>query len=181
MIATLSPSIRAFAFADSQARPAKPEWDASCEPSPALTIGALPIRARCCGAPAIECRTTMQSGAIASRLRAVSSSVSPLLTLEVETLMLTASAESRLAAISKEVRVRVDDLEEEVDDCAASQSRHLFDLATGDVAERFSRVEQVSDFARLQVRGCPGRCLRLNCTVLMKIALWFWYALDLGL
>ncbi len=41
----------------------------------------------------------MQSGDIASRLRAVSSSVSPLLTLDVETLMLIASAESRLAAI----------------------------------------------------------------------------------
>src|SRR5262245_33128738 len=51
----------------------------------------------------------MQSGAIASRLRAVSSNVSPLVTLEVETLTLTASAESRLAAISKDVRVRVDD------------------------------------------------------------------------
>ena len=51
---------------------------------------------------------TMQSGAIASRFRAVSSSVSPLVTLEVETLTLTASADRRLAAISKDVRVRVD-------------------------------------------------------------------------
>ncbi len=50
----------------------------------------------------------MQSGAIASRLRAVSSSVSPLETLDVETLMLTASADRRLAAISNDVRVRVD-------------------------------------------------------------------------
>src|SRR3569832_568527 len=51
---------------------------------------------------------TMQSGAIASRLRAVSSSVSPFVTLEVETLTFTASADRRLAAISKEVLVRVD-------------------------------------------------------------------------
>ena len=51
---------------------------------------------------------TMQSGDIASRLRAVSRSVSPLVTLEVEALMLMASAERRLAAISKEVRVRVE-------------------------------------------------------------------------
>ncbi len=51
---------------------------------------------------------TMQSGAIASRFRAVSSRVSPLVTLEVETLTLTASADRRLAAISKEVRVRVE-------------------------------------------------------------------------
>ena len=51
---------------------------------------------------------TMQSGDMASRFRAVSSRVSPLLTLEVEALMLTASAERRLAAISKEVRVLVE-------------------------------------------------------------------------
>jgi hypothetical protein len=57
---------------------------------------------------------TMQSGAIASRFRAVSSNVSPFVTLEVETLTLTASAESRLAAISKDVLVRVGRLEEEL-------------------------------------------------------------------
>src|SRR5213075_994752 len=51
---------------------------------------------------------TMQSGAIVCRLRAVSSRVSPFDTLEVETLMLTASADKRFAAISNEVRVRVD-------------------------------------------------------------------------
>ena len=51
---------------------------------------------------------TMQSGAIASRLRAVSSRVSPFETLEVDTLILTASADKRLAAISNEVRVRVE-------------------------------------------------------------------------
>src|SRR5436190_8186926 len=50
----------------------------------------------------------MQSGAIASRLRAVSSSVSPLLRLDEDTLMLTASADKRFAASSKDVLVRVD-------------------------------------------------------------------------
>src|SRR5213076_783803 len=75
---------------------------------PAFTIAAWHTRAKCCGAPADEWRMTMQSGAIASRLRAVSSSVSPLETLEVETLMLTVSADRRLAAISNDVRVRVD-------------------------------------------------------------------------
>src|SRR6185295_17746419 len=52
---------------------------------------------------------TMQSGAIASRFRAVSSRVSPFVTLDVETLTFTASADRRLAAISNEVLVRVDD------------------------------------------------------------------------
>ena len=47
------------------------------------------------------------SGHIASRLRAVSSSVSPLVVLEVEPLMLMASADRRFAAISNDVRVRV--------------------------------------------------------------------------
>src|ERR1700752_2791029 len=50
----------------------------------------------------------MQSGDMASRFRAVSSRVSPLEKLEVDTLTLTASADNRFAAISKEVRVRVE-------------------------------------------------------------------------
>src|SRR5713226_3280231 len=51
---------------------------------------------------------TIASGAIASRLRAVSIKVSPLLKEEVDAEMLIESAESRLAAISNEVRVRVE-------------------------------------------------------------------------
>ena len=50
----------------------------------------------------------MQSGAIASRFIAVSSNVSPLLTLDEATLIFTASADKRLAASSNDVRVRVD-------------------------------------------------------------------------
>ena len=45
---------------------------------------------------------------IASRLRAVSTSVSPLLTLEPDDATLTVSADSRFSANSKEMRVRVD-------------------------------------------------------------------------
>jgi hypothetical protein len=61
-----------------------------------------------CGAPGDEWRITMQSGAIASRLRAVSTSVSPFVTEEDEAEILTASADNRFAAISKDVRVRVE-------------------------------------------------------------------------
>src|SRR5688500_357133 len=50
----------------------------------------------------------MQSGCIASRFSAVSRIVSPLVTLEDETLILTASADSRFAASSNDVRVRVE-------------------------------------------------------------------------
>ena len=51
---------------------------------------------------------TMQSGAIASRFRAVSTSVSPFETLEPEAETLTVSADSLFSANSKEIRVRVE-------------------------------------------------------------------------
>jgi len=79
----------------------------SWQPSPAFKMGQPTCRARKLHAPELGWRTTIASGFMASRLRAVSASVSPLLTLELDALMLTVSAESRLAAISKEVRVRV--------------------------------------------------------------------------
>src|SRR3989344_3610328 len=60
-----------------------------------------------CAAPDSACRTTNRSVCIASRLRMVSSRVSPLLVLEAPTFRLMTSADSRLAAISKVVRVRV--------------------------------------------------------------------------
>src|SRR5918993_1737955 len=50
---------------------------------------------------------TIMSGAMASMLRTVSSSDSPLVTLEVAVAMLRVSALSRFSAISNEVRVRV--------------------------------------------------------------------------
>jgi len=53
-------------------------------------------------------RMTMMSGFMASMLRAVSDSVSPFCTALVDAEMFNVSAERRFAAISKEVRVRVD-------------------------------------------------------------------------
>ena len=51
---------------------------------------------------------TIMSGAIASRLRdRVERAISPLVTLEVATAMLSVSALSRFSAISNDVRVRV--------------------------------------------------------------------------
>ena len=64
-------------------------------------------RARVSAAPADECRRTMMSACIASILRAVSSSVSPLTTLLEEGEKLITSALNRLAANSNEVRVLV--------------------------------------------------------------------------
>ena len=51
---------------------------------------------------------TTTSGRMASRVRTVSSRLSPFVVLGVEALMLTTSAPSRLAASSKVVRVRVE-------------------------------------------------------------------------
>jgi hypothetical protein len=51
----------------------------------------------------------MISGFIAKRFSAVSASVSPLVAELFDGAMLTVSAESRFPAISKEVRVLVDD------------------------------------------------------------------------
>ena len=58
-------------------------------------------------APEEAWRSTIMSGAIASRFSAVSTSVSPLTTLDVGAAMLSVSALSRFSAISNDVRVRV--------------------------------------------------------------------------
>ena len=79
----------------------------SCMPSPALMTRAPHRRAARCPAPADACRSTIVSGAIASRLRTVSARVSPFETLEPLAATLTVSALSRFSAISNEVLVRV--------------------------------------------------------------------------
>src|SRR5215813_12217576 len=80
----------------------------SCIPSPAFTTEHRSARASMCAAPDAAWRITTQSGLIASMLRAVSMSVSPLTTLEDDPETLMTSADSHLPAISNEVRVRVE-------------------------------------------------------------------------
>src|SRR3954464_12990827 len=79
-------------------------------PSPALTTCwcGLTWRAMRNGAPEELCRTTKMSACIAERFATVSRSDSPLLCEETAMFRLMTSAESRLAAISNVVRVRVD-------------------------------------------------------------------------
>ena len=74
----------------------------SCAPSPALTTAKRQWRARKCGAPELAWRMTTMSGFIASRFFAVSSSVSPLVTLEAAVAIDRLSAESTRSAISNE-------------------------------------------------------------------------------
>src|SRR6266550_5783647 len=103
----------------------------------------------------------MQSGAIASSLRAVSSNVSPLLTLEVETLMLMASAERRLAAISNDVRVRVDDSKKRLMTVRARSAGTFltsrFETSRNDSAVSSRCVISLASSSRI-----PSRCLRLK-------------------
>src|SRR5678816_1013541 len=79
-------------------------------PSPALTTCScgLTWRAMRNGAPEDAWRTTKMSACIAERFATVSSSDSPLVAEETAMLRLMTSAESRFAAISKVVRVRVE-------------------------------------------------------------------------
>ncbi len=79
----------------------------SCMPSPALMIVDLHMRASRWGVPDDEWRMTIMSGDIASMLRTVSRSDSPLVTLDVAVAMLSVSALRRFSAISNDVRVRV--------------------------------------------------------------------------
>src|SRR5688500_1122363 len=79
-------------------------------PSPALITCScgLTWRAIRNGAPEASWRTTKMSACIADRLATVSSSDSPLVADDTVMFRLITSAESRLAAISKVVRVRVE-------------------------------------------------------------------------
>ena len=80
----------------------------SCLPSPALTIAALHHLDTSSEAPAQGVRSTIASGLCALRVSTVSFSDSPFSTLEPLAAKFTTSAESRLAASSNELRVRVE-------------------------------------------------------------------------
>ncbi len=159
-IATFKPSIRPFCSRIVSAS-SSACVGCSCDPSPALTIGEFVIRARCWGAPAIEWRMTMQSGAIASRFRAVSSRVSPLLTLEVETLTFTASADKRLAAISKDVRVRVEASKNRLI-TVRPRSAGTFLIWRFETSRKFSAVSSKCVISPGSSSRMPRRCLRVK-------------------
>ena len=89
---------------------------------------------------------------------AVSSRDSPLLRLELLAEKLRASADSRFSAMSKEERVRVEGLDEQVDDRPPAQGRDLFDRSGGDLLERAGHREDVLDLVGLEV-GNPQQVL----------------------
>src|SRR5258706_8023284 len=91
-------------------RSSRPCVGCAWRPSPAFTTCScgLTWRAMRNGAPDEAWRTTKMSACIAERLATVSSSDSPLVAEDTEMLRLMTSADRRLAAISKVVRVRVE-------------------------------------------------------------------------
>src|SRR6185436_16306798 len=91
-------------------RSSKPCVGCAWRPSPAFTTCScgLTWRAMRNGAPDEAWRTTKMSACIAERFATVSSSDSPLVAEETAMLRLITSADRRLAAISKVVRVRVE-------------------------------------------------------------------------
>ena len=103
----------------------------------------------------------MASGAIACRFRAVSTRISPLVTEEVEAEILMASADNRFAAISNDVRVRVEDFEEEVDDGPASKGG-TFLMARADTSLKVSAVSRMSVISSAESSLIPRRSFLLN-------------------
>ena len=80
----------------------------SCVPSPAFRTDAVTNLDRVWAAPEDECRMTIASAPMACSVSAVSFRDSPLLTLDPPVEKLMTSADSRLAASSNEIRVRVE-------------------------------------------------------------------------
>ena len=105
------------------------------------------MRASRCGAPDEACRITIMSGSIASRLRTVSISDSPLVTLDVAVAMLSVSALRRFSATSNEVRVRVLGSKNRFTTVRPRSGRHLLDRARADLLHRLGGVEDQHDLA----------------------------------
>ena len=109
---------------------------------------------------------------IASRLRAVSTSVSPLLTEEPAAATFTVSAREPLLGELEGDAGPGGGLEEEVDDGLAAQRRHLLDRPLADFLERLGGVEDEPDLLGASACSSPTRSLpsaavigaRLRCT-----------------
>src|SRR5271157_5122563 len=114
-----------------------------------------------CGAPGVGCRTTITSAPIASMFLAVSMNVSPLERLEALVEKSWVSAESRLAARLKLVRVRVEFSKKRLKTmrpCSAGTFLRLrVDISANDWA--VSRMAMISAADR---SSSPSRCFRVQ-------------------
>jgi hypothetical protein len=91
-------------------------------------------------------------------------------TLEVETLTFTASADKRLAAISKEVLVRVDGSKKRLMTVRPRSAGTFLDLAFGNFAKRFGSVEQVGNLSGIEFANAEQmwRRLKVGCMILVN-------------
>ena len=120
-------------------------------PSPALMMADRQMRDSRWQAPDEECRSTIMSGDIASRLSAVSASVSPFTTLEVrDGDVQRVGAQALLGDLERGARARAR-LEEQVDHGLAAQRRHLLDRPRADLLHRLGGVEHERDLLGRQV------------------------------
>src|SRR6266850_7754119 len=106
----------------------------------------------------------MQSGDMASRFRAVSSNVSPFVTLDVETLTFTASADRRLAAISNEVLVRVEGSKKRLMTVRPRRAG-TFLISRLEISRKVSAVSSRLVISPASSSRMPKRCLRVKFTV----------------
>ena len=94
---------------------------------------------------------TMMCGFMASRVRTVSLRVSPFFRLETEELKLIRSALRRLAAISNELRVRVEFSKNRLTTVLPFEGRHFLDVAGGDLDEGLGRLQDGLDVGDAEV------------------------------
>src|SRR5579885_1312056 len=117
-------------------------------------IGVSKCRCRKCGAPDAEWRMTIASGRIAASVFSVSTSDSPLETLDACAVIEMVSAPRRLAAISKLVRVRVDASKNRFT-TMRPRSRSSFPRPRGWKSRARSRIAWISWRVRFSIPSSP--------------------------
>ena len=108
-------------------------------------IGDRQTRDSRCAAPEAGWRSTIMLGPIASMFRAVSTSVSPLTTLELAMATPSVSALSRFSAISNDVRVRVDGSKNRFTTVRPRSAGTFLICALRDLLHRLGGVEDEHD------------------------------------
>ena len=133
----------------------------SCIPSPALMIAERQMRASSSGAPDEAWRMTIMSGDIASRLRTVSTSVSPLRHArggrrDAERV----GAQALLGDLERGAGARAR-LEEQVHDRPAAEGRHLLDGPSANLLHGLGRIEDERDLVGVEA-GDPEQVTRFQ-------------------
>src|SRR5213592_3631366 len=133
----------------------------SCAPSPALITLAFRKRERKCGAPVALWRMMIISALSASRLRAVSLSVSPFLSEDASAVKLMTSAVNRNAASSKLMRVRVEGSMKRLT-TVLPRKAGTFLIARSPTALNALAVSWTSVISSAESDSMSSRCLRFQ-------------------